>query len=460
MKKLFCILAFFIISIISFAQNQINIVPYPNDVKLGKGNFELTSATNIVYGKGAEKLANYFKDQVKNVTGLSLKTEVFTNKKTILNKNTIQFFLREGASSKSGYSLQISNSEIILEAGESSSLFNGVQTLLQLLAVKNISNTIAIPQLSIQDSARFSYRGMHLDVSRHFFSVSYIKKYLDYLAYYKFNTFHWHLTDDQGWRIEIKKYPLLTKVGGYRNGTIIGRYPGKGNDSIHYGGYYSQQQIKEIVQYASERYITVIPEIEMPGHASAAIAAYPQLSCFPNEDTQVDSTTAWAGSRVGKQVQQTWGVFNDVFAPTDYTFKFIENVLDEVMSLFPATYIHIGGDECPKENWKRSAFCQELIKTNNLKDEHGLQSYFIQRIEKYVNSKGKKIIGWDEILEGGLAPNATVMSWRGTEGGIAAAKQNHQVVMTPGSHCYFDHSQSSNEDSVTIGSFLPLEKVY
>ena len=457
MKKIFL----FILMIINLKIiAQINVVPYPNEVKIEKGFFELSSVTNIIYNEGTAKLANYFKEQVKSLTGFSLKTKLYNDKKPPTNKNVIQFFLKDDRSLKDSYSLQVSENNISLEANETTLLFNGIQTLQQLIPANKAGNSVSIPQLSIKDAPRFSYRGMHLDVSRHFFPVSYIKKYLDYLAYYKYNTFHWHLTDDQGWRIEIKKYPLLTQIGGFRNGTIIGRYPGKGNDSIRYGGFYTQEQVKEIVQYASDRYITVIPEIEMPGHASAAIAAYPQLSCFPNEDTQIDSTTAWAGSRVGKQVQQTWGIFNDVFAPTDFTFNFIENVLDEVMPLFPSSYIHIGGDECPKENWKRSPFCQQLIKANNLKDEHGLQSYFIQRIEKYVNNKGKKIIGWDEILEGGLAPNATVMSWRGTEGGIAAAKQNHKVIMTPGSHCYFDHSQSSNEDSVTIGSYLPVEKVY
>ncbi|MGF2413396.1 MAG: beta-N-acetylhexosaminidase, partial [Ferruginibacter sp.] len=362
------------------------------------------------------------------------------------------------------YTILVKQNSINIISMQEEGLFYGLQTLLQLLPYANykpqtINTKLTIPQLSITDYPRFAYRGMHLDVARHFYPVAFIKKYIDYLAAYKFNTFHWHLTDDQGWRIEIKKYPLLTKVGGYRNGTITGRYPGKGNDSIYYGGFYTQQQIKEVVQYAAERYITVIPEIEMPGHASAAIAAYPQLSCFPNESTNTGNTP-WAGTKNGKQVQQTWGVFEDVFAPTEYTFNFLQDVLNEVMPLFPSQYIHIGGDECPKESWKRSAFCQQLIKDNNLKDEHGLQSYFIQRIEKYINSKGKKIIGWDEILEGGLAPNATVMSWRGEEGGIEAAKQNHDVIMTPGSHCYIDHSQSKNEDSVTIGGYLPLEKVY
>jgi len=274
------------------------------------------------------------------------------------------------------------------------------------------------------------------------------------------NTFHWHLTDDQGWRIEIKKYPKLTTVGGFRNGTIIGRYPGTGNDGLSYGGYYTQEQIKEVVKYAADRFITVVPEIEMPGHSSAAIAAYPQLSCFPEEATKHPAKCAWNGDSTGKKVQQTWGVFEDVYAPTEYTFNFLQDVLNEVMQLFPSKYIHIGGDECPKESWKRSAFCQQLIKEKGLKDEHGLQSYFIQRIEKYLNTKGRQIIGWDEILEGGLAPNATVMSWRGEKGGIEAAQQQHNVIMTPGGWCYFDHSQTQQEDSVTIGGFTSVEKVY
>ncbi|MGH2647850.1 MAG: beta-N-acetylhexosaminidase, partial [Ginsengibacter sp.] len=342
-------------------------------------------------------------------------------------------------------------------------LFYGIQTLLQLLPADKDSvneDHYSIPQLTIIDYPRFQYRGMHLDVGRHFFGVDEVKKYIDYLAYHKFNTFHWHLTEDQGWRIEIKRYPLLTSVGGFRNGTIIGHHPGTGNDSIRYGGFYTQKQIKDVVKYAQDRYITIIPEIEMPGHSSAAIAAYPKLSCFPDESTQIKDNTPWAGSRTGKQVQQTWGVFEDVYCPSDYTFKFLENVLDEVMQLFPSKYIHIGGDECPKDAWKRSAFCQQLIKEKNLKDENGLQNYFISTIEKYLNSKGRSIIGWDEILEGGLAPNATVMSWRGEQGGMDAATQHHDVIMTPGSYCYFDHSQIKSDDSLTIGGYLPLDTVY
>jgi hexosaminidase len=276
------------------------------------------------------------------------------------------------------------------------------------------------------------------------------------------NYFHWHLTDDQGWRIEIKKYPALMSVGAYRNGTIVGRFPGKGNDNTQYGGYYTQDEVKEIVQYAADRYITVVPEIEMPGHASAAIAAYPWLSCFPDKPTVIARTEAATGGNQGiKKVQETWGVFDDVFcAGNDSTFLFLQNVLDEVLPLFPSKYIHVGGDESPKTHWKKCPRCQARIKAEGLKDEHQLQSYFVQRMEKYLNNKERTLIGWDEILEGGLAPNAVVMSWRGEKGGIAAAKQKHFVIMTPGKPVYFDHTQSKKEDSVTIGGYNPLEAVY
>ena len=310
---------------------------------------------------------------------------------------------------------------------------------------------------------------MHLDVARHFFGVEEVKRYLDILALHKINTFHWHLTEDQGWRIEIKKYPELTSEGAYRNGTIVGHFPGDSNDNERYGGFYTQEEIKEVVDYASKRHITVIPEIEMPGHSSAAIAAYPFLSCFPEENTKVphdmmseESKEQQANGR-NKVVQESWGVFDDVYcAGKDSTFTFLQNVIDEVMELFPSEYIHIGGDECPKSNWERCPDCQKRIAELGLKDEHELQSYFIQRMEKYINSKGKKIIGWDEILEGGLAPNATVMSWRGEEGGIEAAKQGHDVIMTPTGYCYFDYYQAEDKEGepLAIGGYLPVEKVY
>ena len=444
------------------AQNSLNIVPMPAEVQLGKGVFIINQNTVIVLqGSSLEKTAAFINDYLQSTIGYKLKII-----KKYAGANAIVLnYERLDNEIAGAYNLKIGQKEIYIAGDSEAGVFYGIQTLLQLLPIKKATPhsknyQLSIDKLSIKDYPRFKYRGMHLDVGRHFMPASFIKKYIDYLAAYKFNTFHWHLTEDQGWRIEIKKYPKLTEIGAWRNGTIIGRYLGKGNDSLHYGGYYTQQEVKDIVKYAADRYITIIPEIEMPGHSSAAIAAYPQLSCFPDEDTHHPAECAWAGPAKGKQVQQTWGVFEDVFCPSDYTFNFLHDVLDEVMALFPSEYIHIGGDECPKEAWKRSEFCQQLIKEKGLKDEHGLQGYFIGRIEKYINSKGKKIIGWDEILEGGLAPNATVMSWRGEEGGIAAAKQNHDVIMTPEAWCYFDYNQVKTEDSITIGGYTPLDKVY
>ncbi|MBS1579441.1 MAG: beta-N-acetylhexosaminidase [Bacteroidetes bacterium] len=436
---------------------EVSIIPQPSKITFPeKGEFVLSSSTVIVANKKEQNSINFLNDYLQKFYGFKLK-QVTKATSNFINLTTPVFVRKPD--NEEAYTLIVNKSSIHIQGSSLNGTFYGVQSLLQLLPTTK-NNKLSIPFISIEDAPRFAYRGMHLDVSRHFFPVDYIKKYIDFIALHKMNTFHWHLTDDQGWRIEIKKYPKLTQVGGFRNGTIIGRYPGKGNDGEYYGGYYTQEQIKEVVQYAANRFITVIPEIEMPGHSSAAIAAYPELSCFPNEPTKHNPRTAWHGDSTTKQVQQAWGVFEDVYAPTEYTFNFLENVLNEVMQLFPSKYIHVGGDECPKESWKRSAFCQQLIKEKGLKDEHGLQSYFIQRIEKYLNTKGRQIIGWDEILEGGLAPNATVMSWRGEQGGIEAAKQKHNVIMTPGGWCYFDHSQTQKEDSVTIGGFTSLEKVY
>ena len=344
---------------------------------------------------------------------------------------------------KEFYSIEISPKQIHIKSYTEQGYFLAIQTLIQLFEThKNGS----ISALKIEDEPKFQWRGMHLDVCRHFFNVEEVKQYIDYLAMYKLNTFHWHLTDDQGWRIEIKKYPKLTQIGSKRKESMIGAYVDDTFDRRPYGPYfYTQEQIKDVVKYAQDRHITVVPEIEMPGHALAALSAYPELACTKGP---FESATKW-------------GVFDDVFCPKDETFTFLENVLDEVIALFPSQYIHIGGDECPKTRWKECAHCQELIKMHNLKDEHGLQSYFIQRIEKYVNSKGRKIIGWDEILEGGLAPNAAVMSWTGIKGGIEAAKANHFAVMTPGSYCYFDHYQGDPQtEPNAFGGFTPLDKVY
>lgn len=443
-----------------FVQAQeISIIPKPASLKKGTGYFNLSKTTVLVVQddgdlSSAEFLNNYL-EQLYGFT-LSVSKTPVANSVRLYTKKFIK------APDKDGYNFSSGPKGIEINGDTYAGTFYGVQTLLQLLPVKTAA-VLKIPAVTISDAPRLGYRGMHLDVCRHFFPVEFVKKYIDYIALHKMNYFHWHLTDDQGWRIEIKKYPRLTSVGGWRNGTIIGRYPGTGNDGQRYGGFYTQEQIREVVEYAAKRHITVVPEIEMPGHASAAIAAYPELSCFPDEPTKnfYPKDCAWAGDSSGKQVQQTWGVFDDVFcAGKENTFNFLTDVLEEVISLFPSQIVHVGGDECPKANWKKCPLCQQRMKENGLKDEHELQSYFVQRMEKFLNSKGRKLIGWDEILEGGLAPNAAVMSWRGEAGGIAAARQHHEVVMTPTDYAYFDYSQTTNEDSITIGGYVSLEKVY
>lgn len=464
MKKLFFCFSVFLTTF-SFSQEPISIIPAPQNLEVKQGVFTISSATKIVLAStDVQKSAVFFNKYLTRFYDLKLQFIVQSKAPSDAKgwENAIVLDL-DGSGSKTigAYQLVVDKDKVIITSSNEEGVFYGVQTLIQLLPVKKAKkNTLPISQCSISDAPRFSYRGMMLDCGRHFMPVDFVKEYIDFLALHKLNTFHWHLTEDQGWRIEIKKYPKLTEVGACRNGTIVGHHPGKGNDNKKDCGYYTQEQIKDVVKYAADRYITIIPEIEMPGHASAAIAAYPQLSCFPDENTPIAKGVKWAGDSTGKQVQQSWGVYPDVFAPTDFTFHFLEDVLDEVMELFPSKYIHIGGDECPKIYWKRSEFCQNRIKEKDLKDEHGLQSYFIGTIEKYLNSKGRNIIGWDEILEGGLAPNATVMSWRGEKGGIEAAKQHHDVIMTPTTYVYFDYSQTKKEDSLTIGGYLPLETVY
>ncbi len=436
---------------------QLSIIPEPAEIKIDNGSFKIEQSTMISFtDERAKNTIEYLQQYLKTNYDLELKDSQGGN-----SDGSIQIIIDSANAPKNGYTLVVNNKGVVIKAMSGQESFYAVQTLIQMLPFKK-SLPLSVSYVKISDQPRFKYRGMHLDVSRHFFPIDYVKKYIDYLALHKMNFFHWHLTDDQGWRIEIKKYPELTKIGGYRNGTIVGHFPGTANDNKSYGGFYSQEEIREVVEYASTRYITVIPEIEMPGHSSAAIAAYNWLSCFPDEKTVIPHhPSIVAKQSKGKVVQETWGIFDDVLcAGKDSIFIFLEGVLDEVLELFPSAYIHIGGDESPKENWKRCEKCQQRIKDEHLKDEHALQSYFIQRIEKYLNSKGRMVIGWDEILEGGLAPNATVMSWRGEKGGIAAAKQQHDVIMTPGSHVYFDHSQIKNDDSLTFGGFTPFEKVY
>lgn len=414
------------------------IIPEPAKLSTGKGVFIIDKATRILFPVSLKFHATLLNDAL-----FSGRTSLTGNKPK--KENRIELKLAEGPSNKtpSRYSISITQKKVTVIGDDPQGLLYGVQTLIQLIQEKD--GRLIFPVIEIEDWPRFSYRGMHLDCCRHFFSVEIVKKYIDWLAAYKFNYFHWHLTDDQGWRIEIKKYPKLTTIGACRNGTIIGHFPGTGNDSIKYCGYYSQNEIREIVKYASERYITIIPEIEIPGHSSAALTAYPFLGC----------------TKGPYKVEQTWGVFDDVMcAGNDSTFYFLQDVMDEVINLFPSKLIHVGGDESPKTKWKTCPLCQQRIKDNGLKDEHALQGYFMQRIEKYLSSKGRTMIGWDEIMEGGLAANAMVMSWRGEKGGLEAASQGHYVVMTPDSHLYFDRSQTLNEDSVVFGSYVPLEKVY
>jgi len=363
---------------------------------------------------------------------------------TISTEKPLVVFRKLTNVKEDSYSINVGDNIIISYSSERSCYY-ALHSLMQLIQING--QELQINKCFVKDYPNFQWRGLHLDVARHFFTVEEVKRYIDLMAAYKFNTFHWHLTDDQGWRIEIKKYPKLTAIGAWRDSTVENHYSTSPRTYEHkrYGGFYNQEQIKEVVQYAAERFVTIVPEIEMPGHARAALAAYPELSCTAKQ----------------QGVEGLWGVFDDIFCSKEESIVFLQNVLAEVVTLFPGEYIHIGGDEAPKSRWKACSKCQKVIQDKHLKDEHELQSYFIRRMDQFLTSKGKKLIGWDEILEGGLSPNAAVMSWRGFEGGTEAAKQGHYVVMSPGSHCYFDHYQGkSKNEPLAIGGYTPLEKVY
>ncbi len=425
---------------------NMGIVPAPVSVTAQTGEFSLSQQTVLLADSVDNKAVKFFADYLKSSFRLNIKPAAYNGNAS--GNSIILTAAGTDGMPEGGYKLTVTPQQIII-AGKGAGLFYGLQSLLQLFPADH-GAVIKVPSVVVNDYPRFAYRGFMLDVCRHFFTVDAVKKYIDLLAYYKLNTFHWHLTDDQGWRIEIKKYPKLTQISSQRAETVIGNYHDRTPqqyDNTPHGGYYTQDQIREVIKYAADRYITIVPEIEMPGHAMAALAAYPELSCDPKQEYKVSGT---------------WGVFNNVFCPNEQTFTFLQEVLTEVIDLFPSKYIHIGGDEVPKEAWKNSALCQRLIKKMKLKDEHGLQSYFIQRMEKFANAKGRSIIGWDEILEGGLAPNATVMSWRGESGGIEAAQQNHNVIMTPGSAgFYLDHAQGKlYQEPFGIGGYAPLQKTY
>lgn len=449
-----------IISIGTASAQSPALIPFPSNVQVTGGSFQLNTQTVIVPDAAARSISDsnhVMWTEMRKSSGMLLRESASSNRNFIrIHKKS----MRPGS-----YQLEVRQDAVEISVGDASGLHHAGQTMLQLLSVNN--GLISIPTMKISDTAAFPYRGFMLDVARHYLPVDFIRSMIDRMALLKMNRLHLHLTDDQGWRMEIKKYPLLTSVGGWRNGTLIGRYPGKGSDNTPHGGFYTQQELKELVAYARERFIDIIPEIDLPGHSSAAIAAYPALSCFPDSSTEVIPAMMAAKTLTElkqgrkKVVQETWGVFNDVLCPTEYTFSFIHDVLKEVMDVFPSTYIHIGGDECPKEYWKRSPFCQQLIRDQGLKDEHGLQSYFIRRLEAMVEQRGRRIIGWDEILEGGLAPNATVMSWRGIDGGIESARMGHDVIMSPVDFCYLNLYQSEDpSDSIAWGGMLSLKKVY
>jgi hexosaminidase len=453
MKKIIVaiVLILFGLSMQAQTKSELNLVPVPAKIKINPGQFVIRSNTALVLSSDNQEMKN----AVAVLNGLLNRTAGFRLQITDVpaTSNAIVCKLNPSISNSEGYKLSVQKDLIVLEAKTPNGIFYGMQTLRQLLPFqieRPYSSNVAwtVPCVEIEDEPRFVYRGMHLDVSRHFMPKEFVMKFIDMMAFHKMNTFHWHLTDDQGWRIEIKKYPKLTQTGAFRNRTLEGRYtsPEKRKwDNTRYGGFYTQDEIKEVIEYAKKRFVTIIPEIEMPGHAIAALTAYPELSCTGGPF----------------EVEGLWGVFNDIYCPKEETFTFLQNVLSEVIDLFPSEYIHIGGDEAPKLRWQNCAHCQALIKQEGLKDEHELQSYFIKRIEKFVESKGKRIIGWDEILEGGLAPNATVMSWRGEDGGIEAAKQNHDVIMTPTSYAYLDYYQADPKTQPwSIGGFVPLWKVY
>lgn len=436
---------------LGFAQTQTanyQVIPLPQVISAGTGKaFTLNNTVAIAYPSKNTKMqknAEFLSEYIKESTGIVLKKGSKAKKKITLT-------ITPSITNKEGYQLTVTEKNINIAASTEAGIFYGIQTLRKSIPVVNNATAILFPAVQINDYPRFGYRGMMLDVGRHYFPVTFIKKYIDMLALHNVNKMHWHLSEDQGWRIEIKKYPKLTEIGSIRKETVIGHNSGK-FDGTPYGGFYTQNEIKDIVAYASSRYITIIPEIDMPGHMLGALASYPELGCTGGP----------------YQVGTQWGVFDEVLCVgNEKTMQFVEDVLGELIQLFPSEYIHIGGDECPKTSWKKCAKCQARIKKLGLvadakhSAEDRLQSYCIGRAEKFLNSKGRKIIGWDEILEGGLAPNATVMSWRGISGGIEAAKQKHDVIMTPNSHMYFDHYQSkSKSEPDAIGGFLPVDKVY
>ena len=423
-----------------------NVIPLPQEVTLTqKGAFVLTGATPIVYPEGDEQLKNdaqFLSDYIADVTALRLTT---TSAKV---KNAITLRLNKKVQSKEGYVITVDKKGVVIEGATAAGVFYGVQTLRKSIPVDKSLTEVTLPAVVLKDAPRFGYRGVMLDCARHYFPVKFVKQFIDLIAMHNMNVFHWHLTDDQGWRIEVKKYPGLAKIGSVREKTVLGHNSDVFDDTP-YGGYYTQEEAREIVKYAADRFITVIPEIDMPGHMIAALAAYPDMGCTGGP----------------YKVSQIWGIMPDVLClGNEKTYQFCEDVLSEMMDIFPSEYIHLGGDETPNVRWKECPKCKALMAKENLTPGK-LQGYFTNRIEKFVNSKGRRIIGWDEILDGDINQSATIMSWRGTAPGARGAKMGHDVIMSPSSHVYFDYYQTRQgesqwEEPLLIGGNLPIERTY
>lgn len=427
------------------ADANYNVVPLPKSVVMAKGlPFNLTNATTIVYeGTNPEmkRNARFLSEYIQQASGIKTAVLDKRDKKAAAIVLTID----PKVAGAEAYRLSVNNKQVTIAASTPAGVFYGIQTLRKSLPVQTTGEAITLPAVTVADAPRFGYRGMMLDCARHFFPLSFVKKFIDILAMHNMNVFHWHLTEDQGWRLEIKSHPELTTKSSMRSGTVIG-HNATVDDSIPHGGFYTQQEAREIVEYARQRHITVIPEIDMPGHMLAALAAYPELGCTGGP----------------YEVGHRWGVYKDVLClGKESTYKFVQDVIDEVVEIFPAKYFHIGGDESPTVMWEKCPKCLQKAKDENTDIKH-LQQYFTNRVEKYLNSKGKSIIGWDEILEGKINQSATIMSWRGVEPGLKAAKQGHDVIMTPSSHVYFDHYQTKDtkHEPDAIGGCSPVDKVY
>ena len=427
------------------ADANYNVVPLPKSVVMAKGlPFNLTNATTIVYeGTNPEmkRNARFLSEYIQQASGIKTAVLDKRDKKAAAIVLTID----PKVAGAEAYRLSVNNKQVTIAASTPAGVFYGIQTLRKSLPVQTTGEAITLPAVTVADAPRFGYRGMMLDCARHFFPLSFVKKFIDILAMHNMNVFHWHLTEDQGWRLEIKSHPELTAKSSMRSGTVIG-HNATVDDSIPHGGFYTQQEAREIVEYARQRHITVIPEIDMPGHMLAALAAYPELGCTGGP----------------YEVGHRWGVYKDVLClGKESTYKLVQDVIDEVVDIFPAKYFHIGGDESPTVMWEKCPKCLQKAKDENTDIKH-LQQYFTNRVEKYLNGKGKSIIGWDEILEGKINQSATIMSWRGVEPGLKAAKQGHDVIMTPSSHVYFDHYQAKDtkHEPDAIGGCSPVEKVY